>query len=64
VGDHQGAHKIVTHPDVGDIALESSVLTTQSSNLRLVVDTPHDEDARSKLELLSTLGIQDMTWRR
>ncbi|WP_374227051.1 helix-turn-helix transcriptional regulator [Streptomyces sp. AC558_RSS880] len=63
VGDHQGAHKIVAHPEVGDIALDSNVLTTQSTNLRLVVDTPRDTDARSKLALLSTIGIQEMTSR-
>ncbi|MCX2730606.1 helix-turn-helix transcriptional regulator [Saccharopolyspora sp. NFXS83] len=61
VGDHQGAHKIVIHPDVGDIALDSNVLTTQSTNLRLVVDTPRDAEARSKLDLLSTIGVQEMT---
>ncbi|MFI6423941.1 helix-turn-helix transcriptional regulator [Promicromonospora sp. NPDC050880] len=60
VGDHQGARKIVVHPDVGDIAVESNVLTTQGTDLRLVVDTPRDAEARSKLELLSALGLQEM----
>ncbi len=63
VGVHQGAHKIAAHPDVGDIALDSNVLTTQNTNLRLVVDTPRDADARSKLDLLSAIGLQDMTPR-
>ncbi|PRY00044.1 helix-turn-helix domain-containing protein [Allonocardiopsis opalescens] len=61
VGDHQGAHKIVPHPAVGDIALDSNVLTTQSTDLRLVVYTPRDADARSKLDLLSAIGIQEMS---
>ncbi|MFI7060402.1 helix-turn-helix transcriptional regulator [Kribbella sp. NPDC050124] len=61
VGDHQGAHKIVVHPDVGDIAVDSNVLTTQGTDLRLVVDTPRDSHARSKLDLLSAIGIQEMT---
>ncbi|MDT0441605.1 helix-turn-helix domain-containing protein [Streptomyces johnsoniae] len=61
VGAHQGAQKIARHPVVGDIALDSNVLTTQSTNLRLVVDTPRDADARSKLDLLSTIGTQEMT---
>ncbi|WP_433701175.1 helix-turn-helix domain-containing protein [Nocardiopsis sp. CA-288880] len=63
VGDHQGAHKIVAHPDVGDIAIESDVLTTQSTNLRIVVDTPRDADARNRLDLLAAIGIQDMASR-
>ncbi|MEE2036169.1 helix-turn-helix transcriptional regulator [Nocardiopsis sp. CT-R113] len=61
VGDHQGAHKIVAHPEVGDIAFDSDVLTTQGTNLRLVVDTPRDADARNKLDLLSAIGIQEMS---
>ncbi|WP_017543060.1 MmyB family transcriptional regulator [Nocardiopsis prasina] len=61
VGDHQGDHKIVAHPEVGDIAFDSDVLTTQGTNLRLVVDTPHDADARNKVDLLSAIGIQEMT---
>lgn len=64
VGDHQSAHKIVEHPDVGDIALDSIVLTTQSTNLRLVVDTPRPgTDARSKLDLLAAIGTQEMASR-
>lgn len=60
VGDHQGARKIVVHPDVGDIAVESNVLTTQGTDLRIVVDTPRDAESRSKLALLSAIGIQEM----
>ncbi|PWV51167.1 hypothetical protein BDW27_107235 [Nocardiopsis sp. L17-MgMaSL7] len=61
VGDHQGAHKVVAHPEVGDIAFDSDVLTTQGTNLRLVVDTPRHADARNKVDLLSAIGIQEMT---
>ncbi|MBN6033496.1 helix-turn-helix transcriptional regulator [Amycolatopsis sp. 195334CR] len=61
VGDHQGAHKIVAHPEVGDIAVDSNVLTTQNTNLRLVVDTPRNAEARSKFDLLATIGLQEMT---
>jgi transcriptional regulator with XRE-family HTH domain len=61
VGDHQGARKIVVHPDVGDIAVESNVLTTQGTDLRVVVDTPRDAEARSKFELLAAIGVQEMT---
>ncbi|WP_306210308.1 helix-turn-helix domain-containing protein [Actinoplanes sp. RD1] len=54
VADHQSAHKIAEHPVAGDIALDTSVLTIQPSDLRLVVSTPRPgTDARSKLELLA-----------
>ncbi|MGW3266263.1 helix-turn-helix transcriptional regulator [Streptomyces sp. NPDC001056] len=59
VGDLQGARKIVVHPQVGEIALESSVLTIQPADLRLVVFLPRpDTDARSKLDLAATIGLQ------
>jgi transcriptional regulator with XRE-family HTH domain len=61
VGDHQGTHKVVVHPEVGDIAFEANVLTTQGTDLRIVVDTPQDAEARSKLALLSAIGMQQMT---
>ncbi|MBB4742097.1 transcriptional regulator with XRE-family HTH domain [Actinoplanes octamycinicus] len=62
VAAHQGASKIVEHPDVGDIALDCDVLTTQGSDLHLVVYTPRPgTDARSKLDLLATIGTQQMT---
>ncbi|TMU98502.1 hypothetical protein FGK60_12420 [Streptomyces sp. DASNCL29] len=59
VGDLQSARKIVVHPQVGEIALESSVLTIQPADLRLVVFLPRpDTDARSKLDLAATIGLQ------
>ncbi|KUN35410.1 DNA-binding protein [Streptomyces longwoodensis] len=62
VGGHRSAHKRVQHPDVGDIALASDILTTQDTDLRLVVYTPQPgTDAGSKLELLATVGLQDMS---
>ncbi|MCP2262697.1 helix-turn-helix domain-containing protein [Promicromonospora thailandica] len=63
VGEHQGARKVVEHPEVGDIAVESNVLTTQGSDLRLVVDTPRDAESRSRLALVATVGLQDMAVR-
>ncbi|HEV6953374.1 MAG TPA: helix-turn-helix transcriptional regulator [Promicromonospora sp.] len=60
VGEHQGAAKVVEHPTVGDIAVESNVLTTQGSDLRIVVDTPRGAEAASRLALLSAVGIQEM----
>ncbi|WP_097325541.1 helix-turn-helix transcriptional regulator [Paractinoplanes atraurantiacus] len=61
VADHHSAAKVVEHPDVGDIPLESNVLATQGSNLRLVVYTPRaGTDARGKLDLLAAIGIQQM----
>ncbi|MEV5955817.1 helix-turn-helix transcriptional regulator [Streptomyces sp. NPDC051987] len=62
VGGHFGAHKLVQHPEVGDIAMTSDTLTTQDTNLRLVVYTPQPgTDARSKLELLAAIGVQRMS---
>jgi len=62
VGGHQSAHKLVRHPDVGDIAMNSDILATQDTNLRLVVYTPRPgTDARSKLELLAAIGVQRMS---
>ncbi|GAB3249781.1 helix-turn-helix transcriptional regulator [Kineosporia babensis] len=65
VADHQASSKTVEHPQVGDIALDSSILTTQGSNLRIVVYTPQPgTGARSKLDLLMTIGTQNLTARR
>ncbi|MER5906412.1 hypothetical protein ABT150_41200 [Streptomyces mirabilis] len=62
VGGHQSAHKLVQHPDVGDIAMNSDILNTQDTNLRLVVYTPQPgTDARSKLEFLAAIGVQSMS---
>lgn len=61
MGGHQSAHKLVRHPEVGDVVLNSDILTTQDTNLRLVVYTPQpDTDARSKLELLAAIGVQSL----
>ncbi|MCM3920214.1 helix-turn-helix transcriptional regulator [Frankia sp. AiPs1] len=62
VGGHESSHKLVEHPDVGDIALNTGVLTTQDTNLRLVVYTPQpDTDARSRLDFLAAIGVQRMS---
>ncbi|MEU6533496.1 helix-turn-helix transcriptional regulator [Streptomyces sp. NPDC046928] len=64
VGGHESALKRVEHPEVGDIALLSSILTTEGS-LRLVVFTPQPgTDARSKLDLLGAVGLQTMSATR
>ncbi|GIF02719.1 transcriptional regulator [Actinoplanes siamensis] len=62
VGSHERAHKLVEHPEVGLIALDSAVLTTQDTDLRLVVYTARpDTDARGKLDLLAAIGVQTMS---
>jgi transcriptional regulator with XRE-family HTH domain len=62
VGGHESSHKLVEHPDVGDIALDSDVLTAQDTNLRLTLYTPRpDTDARGKLEFLAAIGVQRMS---
>lgn len=61
VAEHQSGHKVVEHPEVGAVDLDSDVLTTQGSNLRVVVYTPRPgTDARSKLDFLAALGTQDL----
>jgi transcriptional regulator with XRE-family HTH domain len=61
VAEHQSGHKIVEHPEVGDIDLDSDVLTTQGSNLRVVIYTPRPgTDARGKLDLVAALGTQNL----
>lgn len=62
MGGHQSAHKLVQHPDVGDIAVNSDILNTQDTNLRLVEYTPQPgTEARSKLEFLAAIGVQRMS---
>lgn len=59
VAEHETASKTVVHPEVGDIPIDSNVLTTQGTDLRLVVSTPRPgTDARGKLDLLGAIGLQ------
>jgi transcriptional regulator with XRE-family HTH domain len=61
VGEHQSGHKIVEHPQVGDVDLDSDVLITQGTNLRVVIYTARPgTDAAGKLELLAAIGTQHM----
>ncbi|MFJ4753944.1 hypothetical protein [Streptomyces sp. NPDC088763] len=61
VGGHESALKRVEHPQVGEIALLSDILTT-AGGLRLVVFTPQPgTDARSKLDLLGAVGLQTLS---
>jgi transcriptional regulator with XRE-family HTH domain len=62
VTEHQQSHKMVDHPDVGEVDVDCDVLTTQRSDLRIVVFTPHPgSDSRSKLDLLAALGTQTVS---
>uniref|UniRef100_UPI002E0DA450 MmyB family transcriptional regulator n=1 Tax=Amycolatopsis rifamycinica TaxID=287986 RepID=UPI002E0DA450 len=61
VAEHQSGHKLIEHPEAGPIDLDSDVLVTQGSNLRVVVYTPRPgTDARDKLDLLAATGTQRM----
>ena len=65
VGGHKSSHKLVEHPDVGELALNSDVLTTQDTDLRLVIYTPQpNTDAAGKLELLGAIGVRRMSPQR
>ncbi len=64
VAAHQSGHKVVEHPEVGAVDLDSDTLTTQGSNLWVVVYTPRPgTDARSKLDLLAAIGVQELSPR-
>ncbi|WP_255597785.1 helix-turn-helix domain-containing protein [Micromonospora sp. RL09-050-HVF-A] len=64
VAAHESAHKTAVHPEVGEIALDANILPTQDSDLRVVVLTARPgTDARSKLDLLATIGVQEMALR-
>lgn len=53
VASHESAHKTAVHPDVGLIPLDANVLTTRTTDLRVVVLTPRpDTTAREKLDRL------------
>lgn len=53
VANHESAHKTAVHPEVGAIPLDANVLTTQNTDLRVVVLTPRpDTAARKKLKRL------------
>lgn len=57
MGGHRSSHKLVEHPDAGTVALNSDVLTTQDTDLRLVVYTAQPgTDARSKLDVIAASG--------
>ena len=46
-------------PDVGELALNSDVLTTQDTDLRLVIYTQQpNTDAGGELELLAAIGLR------
>lgn len=62
VAEHLQSRKVVVHPEVGEVAVDCDVLATQRSDLRVVVFTPQpDSDARSRLDLLATLGTQTIS---
>jgi transcriptional regulator with XRE-family HTH domain len=59
VGPHEGARKVIDHPDVGTLTLDCDVLTVKGGDLRIMVYTaePGTEDA-DRLALLIVLGTQ------
>lgn len=61
VAEHQSGHKVIRHPEVGEVDLDSDVLITQGSNLRVVVYTPRPgTNARDKLDFLGAMGTQSL----
>lgn len=61
VGEHQGGHKRIDHPEVGEIVLDCDVLHVAGSDLRIIVYTAAPgSTAADKLALLGVLGTQVM----
>ncbi|MHC1560926.1 helix-turn-helix domain-containing protein [Actinomycetospora sp. C-140] len=60
IAGHHQSHKTVVHPDVGDVELDCDTLTTAEDDLRLLVFTPADADARGRLDLLGAVGTEVM----
>jgi hypothetical protein len=59
---HTQDSKTITHPDIGPIALDCDVLTSERGDLRVVVYTAAlGTGAASQLQLLSVLGPQAVT---
>ena len=51
--------KIVDHPEAGEIALDSDILTVHGSDLRILLYSPTPgTDARGRLDLLTAIGTQ------
>ncbi len=61
VGRHETAHKIIDHPQVGELTLDCDVLTVTGSDLRIMVYTaePGTDDAE-RLALLGVIGTQNL----
>ena len=56
---HQQSHKVIEHPEVGEVELDCDMLSTQVEDLRMLVMTPTPGgDARGRLDLLAALGTQ------
>jgi transcriptional regulator with XRE-family HTH domain len=65
VQHHDQDTKTVDHPLVGPIELDCDVLATQTGDLRVVIYTaPPGTDAQTKLDLIATIGTQDMAATR
>jgi transcriptional regulator with XRE-family HTH domain len=62
VGRRAAARKTIVHPEVGELTLDCDMLTTQGSDLRLVVYTaPPGSSEASALALLGAVGLQSFT---
>ena len=61
VADHDQDTKAVDHPLAGRLELDCDVLATQRGDLRVVIYTAAPgTDAQAKLDLIATIGTQDM----
>ncbi|MGW7410152.1 helix-turn-helix domain-containing protein [Streptomyces sp. NPDC054833] len=62
VGFHTTDSKTVRHPDLGPVTVDCDTLTIPGSDLRIAVCTaPPGSTAGDQLDLLTTIGIQNLT---
>jgi hypothetical protein len=64
VGRRFADHKVLIHPELGDIEVDCQVLFTEDqSQALLVLTAPPRSEAAGKLELLTVLGNQQFSSR-
>lgn len=64
VADHVSGRKLLDHPDVGMLELDSDTLTVDSLDLHVVIYTADPgSESQTKLDLLAAIGLQEMRAR-
>lgn len=62
---HRNEHKVIDHPEVGELELDCDVLSVHGADLRVIVFTAApDSHAADKLRLLAVLGTENVAASR